>query len=58
MAQDDQAGYYLLAYEPPTATFSSGKLKYHTISVKVHQPGVSVRTRAGFYSVPDEHLKQ
>jgi VWFA-related protein len=57
-ALDDQAGYYLLAYEPPAATFSQRKLKYPTVSVKVHQPGVSTRTRAGFYSVPDERLKQ
>jgi VWFA-related protein len=57
-ALDDQAGYYLLAYEPPADTFSPRKLKYHTVRVKVHQPGVSTRTRAGFYSVPDERLKQ
>jgi VWFA-related protein len=57
-ALDDQAGYYLLAYEPPEQTFSPGKLRYHTVSVKVHRTGVTARTRAGFYSVPDERLKQ
>lgn len=57
-ALDDLAGYYLLAYEPPADTFSPGKLRYHAVRVRVHQPGVSARTRAGFYSVPDERLKQ
>ncbi len=57
-ALDDQAGYYLVAYEPPADTFSPRKLKYHTVRVNVRQPGVSTRTRAGFYSVPDERLQQ
>jgi VWFA-related protein len=39
--------YYLLAFAPadPKAT---GRL--HTIDVKVNRPGVSVRTRAGYYA--------
>ena len=54
---NDQSGYYLLAYKPDASTFdSSGKRRFVNISIKVKRPGVRVRTRTGFYNVPDERL--
>jgi VWFA-related protein len=56
-ALNDAGGYYLLAYDPPDGTFSTDKLSYRKISVKVRtRKDASVRARAGFYSVPDEKL--
>jgi VWFA-related protein len=53
----DQRGYYLLAYEPPPKTFGKGRLQYRNVKVHVTRPGLTVRARAGFYSVPDAALK-
>jgi VWFA-related protein len=53
----DQEGYYLLAYEPPPATFKRGRLQYRDVKVTVTRPDLQVRARAGFYSVPDGALK-
>jgi VWFA-related protein len=57
---DDQAGYYLVGYRPDDSTFDSvnGKTKFHHVSLKVKRPGkYDVRTRTGFYGVPDEKLQ-
>lgn len=54
---DDQKGYYLIAYHPEESTFASGKEGYkhfHKIVVKAKRPGLRVRSRTGFYGVPDE----
>lgn len=51
----DGRRYYLLAYEPPSGTFSD-RFQYRRLEVKVRRPGAQVRTRAGFYSVADEAL--
>ncbi|HYO92273.1 MAG TPA: VWA domain-containing protein, partial [Pyrinomonadaceae bacterium] len=50
---DDQKGYYLIGYRPDESTFdlSTGRRKFHNISIKVKRPGLSVRSRAGFYGV-------
>jgi VWFA-related protein len=51
---DDQKGYYLVGYVPDSSTFSGGsESRYHKIHVSVKRPGLRVRTRAGFYAVPD-----
>jgi hypothetical protein len=50
---NDQTGYYLLGYSPQEGTFTTGKEKYHRVSIHVKRPGLQVRTRAGFFSVPD-----
>jgi VWFA-related protein len=50
---EDQSGYYLLAYEPEPGTFE-GKATFHDLNVKVRGHGLKVRSRRGFYSVPDE----
>jgi VWFA-related protein len=47
----DQRGYYLIGYRPAEATFK-GK-RFHEIKVRVRRPGLSVRSRSGFFSLPD-----
>ena len=57
---DDQKGYYLIAYHPDESTFASGKdayKRFHKISVKVKRPGLRVRSRTGFFGVPDEVVR-
>jgi VWFA-related protein len=57
---DDQRGYYLIGYTPDDATFQQLKGKdrpYHKIRVKVKTAGLSVRSRTGFFGVPDEESK-
>jgi hypothetical protein len=44
----DGAAYYLLAFSPTSKVDS----KFHKIEVKVNRPGVSVRSRRGFYALP------
>jgi hypothetical protein len=44
---DESHSYYLLAFAP---TDLNAKGKFHRIEVKVDRPGVSVRTRAGYYT--------
>jgi VWFA-related protein len=53
---DDQKGYYLIGYRPEESTFdpSTGRRKFHRISIKVKRPGLSVRSRIGFYGITDE----
>ena len=57
---DDQRGYYLLGYTPDDATFQQLKDKkrqYHKLSVKLKKPGLSIRSRTGFFGVPDQNSK-
>jgi len=56
---DDQSGYYLIGYKPPDDTFKAGKggRGYHHIQVKVKVPGLQVRSRMGFYGIPDEETR-
>lgn len=53
---NDQSGYYLIGYVPEESTFKSvkGRSEFHKIQVKVKRPGLHVRSRAGFYGVPDD----
>src|SRR3984893_10724600 len=54
---DDQRGYYLVGYTPDDATFQELKdktRKYHKLSLKVRKPGLSIRTRTGFFGIPDQ----
>lgn len=53
---DDQQGYYLIGYSPQEATFNV-KNPYHKLSIKVKRPGLTVRTRVGFYGVEDKEFK-
>jgi VWFA-related protein len=47
----DQTGYYLIGYRPTQETFNR---KFHHITAKVKQSGLTVRTRAGFFGVTEE----
>lgn len=56
---DDLSGYYLIGYKPPADTFRPGRSDrgYHHIQVKVKVRGLHVRSRRGFYGVPDEETR-
>jgi VWFA-related protein len=51
----DQSGYYLLGYRPPEGSFvtKDGVSRYHRLKVVVKRPGLQVRTRAGYFGIPD-----
>ena len=51
---EDQRGYYLIGYRPGGQTFDR---RFHKISVRVKRPGLSARTRTGFYGVTDEEAR-
>jgi VWFA-related protein len=54
----DQAGYYLIGYEPTPSTFEkeSGKPRFHSVKVEVDRPDLKVRSRSGFYGVTDDEM--
>ncbi len=52
---NDQEGYYLLGYRPTTETFNR---RFHHISAKVKRPGLSLRTRKGFYGFTEDEANQ
>jgi VWFA-related protein len=49
-ALDEQAGYYLLAYDPDAETFDPAKRKFNKLEIKVNRPGLKVSYRSGFFS--------
>lgn len=51
-ALDEQAGYYLLAYQPDAETFNASERRYNKLEVKVRRPGLKVSYRSGFFSTP------
>jgi VWFA-related protein len=52
---DDQAGYYLVGYEPEDGTFGPGSTRtFRRVKVRVTRRGLKIRTRAGFYARPTE----
>lgn len=55
----DQRGFYLIGYRPDAETFSrdGASLRFHHLEVKVKRPGLTVRTRNGFYGIPEEEAK-
>ena len=50
----DQEGYYLIAYRPKSTTFNR---RFHHIKARVKVPGLTVRTREGFFGVTDEQAR-
>ncbi len=53
-ALDDQQGYYLLGYTPESGTFATGaRPRFHRLAVRMKRPGLRVRSRRGFFGVPD-----
>ena len=57
---DDQAGYYLIGYHPDPSTFDpeTGRRKFHRVRVRVKRPGLQVRSRNGFFGVPEDGPKR
>lgn len=54
--EDQSRGYYLIGYRPSPETFKG--TKFHDIKVRVrNRPGLTVRSRKGFYSLPDGEAK-
>ncbi|HEX8922263.1 MAG TPA: VWA domain-containing protein, partial [Pyrinomonadaceae bacterium] len=56
---DDQKGFYLIGYRPDESTFDpkTGRKRFHNITVRVTRPGLSVRTRTGFFGITDEEAR-
>lgn len=48
---EDQKGYYLIGYRPDASTFDprTGQVRFHNLKVKLNRPGLTVRSRTGFY---------
>ncbi|HEY6188546.1 MAG TPA: VWA domain-containing protein [Pyrinomonadaceae bacterium] len=55
---NDQKGYYLVGYRPDESTLTDAGRRgnFHHIEVKVTRPGLTVRTRTGFYGFTDEEV--
>jgi VWFA-related protein len=52
--QDALKGYYLVSYTPPETTFKENRRRiYHRVKIKVKRRGAEVRTRDGFYGMPE-----
>ena len=50
----DNESYYLLGFDPDDEQFNpKSRSQFHNIKVKVKRPGVQVRTRAGYYGIPE-----
>ena len=56
---DDQRGYYLIGYRPDESTFdrATGARRWNRLAVRLKRPGLTVRTRTGFYGVTDAELR-
>jgi VWFA-related protein len=52
---DDQSGYYILGYRPSNDTFNRA---FHRIKVRVSTPGLTLRTRDGFFGVSNKDVSQ
>ncbi|HEX6125843.1 MAG TPA: VWA domain-containing protein [Pyrinomonadaceae bacterium] len=53
-ALEEQAGYYLLAYQPDAEAFDPAKRKFNRLEVKVKRPGLNVAYRSGFFNTPGD----
>ena len=52
---DDQNGYYVLGYRPSNETFNRA---FHRIKVRVSRPGVTLRTREGFFGLSNKDVSE
>jgi VWFA-related protein len=50
-ALGDQAGYYLIGYQPEAETFDPKNIRFNKIEIKVTRPDLRVRYHHGFYGV-------
>jgi hypothetical protein len=55
----DLKGYYLIGYRPSEETFSKKgeRGRFHSIKISVKRPGLTVRSRNGFYGVTEEERR-
>jgi hypothetical protein len=53
---NDSTGYYLIGYRPSDTTFgkANGRAPYHKIKLLAKRPDLQVRSRKGFYGIPDQ----
>ncbi len=51
----DQSGYYLIGYRPSTETFDK---RFNKLKARVKKPGMTVRTRSGFFGLTEEDAKR
>jgi VWFA-related protein len=49
----DQQGYYLIGYRPAGETFDR---RFHHLKAQVKRPGVTVRTREGYFGLKDQQV--
>jgi VWFA-related protein len=56
---EDQKGYYLIGFRPDASVFErvKGSAHFNNFEVKVRRSGLRVRTRAGFYGIPESEAK-
>jgi VWFA-related protein len=56
---DDLSGYYLIGYKPEESDFQAegGRRPFHKIHVKVKGKGLHVRSRTGYFGIPDEESR-
>ena len=57
---NDGDGYYVLGYQPDLTTFDVNQQSaFHNLKVRVKRPGLTVRSRSGFFGRPDtQNLSQ
>ncbi len=57
-ALDDMSSYYLIGYQPQRGDFDRvrGHAQFHRIDVRLRRPGLRVRSRNGFFGMPDPPL--
>src|SRR5581483_7977511 len=53
-ALHDNQSYYLLGFDPDDAQFNG---RFHSIKVRLKRSGLAVRTRSGFFGVPEAEAK-
>src|SRR6266516_2619708 len=53
---DDLRGYYLIGYRPSDSTFErrNGRVPYHHITLRLKRSEFHIRSRKGFFGVPDD----
>jgi VWFA-related protein len=52
-ALQEQAGYYLIGYQPDSDTFDASARKFNKLEVKLKRPGVNISYRSGFFNTSD-----
>ncbi len=57
----DQRGYYLLGFQPPSDAMELDKMGhqvFHSLKIQVLRPGLKVRSHSGFFGAADEEVRQ